>query len=185
MPMSPAGKPGKNKGRSTREAFPRKPLNEGGYAYVMVLAAVVILGILAETAVSLISTQVKRDREEELLFRGSAYQQAIQDYYLSTPPGGVSYPQNLQDLLSDPRFPGRKRHIRILYPDPMGKDWNLVKGPGGVIQGVVSPSHEKPLKQAGFPASWASFEGAQHYSDWIFMFQPTPVGSVSQPQSFH
>lgn len=146
-------------------------LSEGGFAYVMVLAAVVVMAILAEAAYVLASYQARRDREAELLFRGLAYERAIQNYYLSSPPGTPSFPQNLEDLLLDPRYAGHKRYLRALYPDPMGKDWNLVRGPGNVILGVASSSFEKPLKQGNFPIFWASFEGAQHYSDWLFTCQ--------------
>ena len=67
---------------------------------------------------------VQADREAELLFRGQAYRRAIESYYRAN---GV-YPRALEDLLKDPRFPS-KRHIRSLYPDPMGKGqaWLLLR----------------------------------------------------------
>jgi type II secretory pathway pseudopilin PulG len=154
--------------------FPRpSPLRgEGGYAYIMVLAAVAVLAILAATAYELVSYQVKHDREAELLFRGLAYERAIRSYYLSNPPGTTpTYPRNLTDLLSDPRFV-QKRHLRALYPDPMGTDWSIMKSPDGGIAGVASQSKEKPLKQDHFPPAFSAFTGAQHYSDWIFLYQP-------------
>src|ERR1700733_5608223 len=115
-PMSRVGKPTKN---NSRPGW----LNEGGYAYVMVLAAVVVLAILAGTAATLASYEVRHDREEELLFRGLAYERAIQGFYLSHQPGTTpSFPRRLEDLLLDPRFT-HQRYLRTLYPDPMGKGW--------------------------------------------------------------
>lgn len=152
----------------------------------MVLAAVVVLAILAQTAYVLTSYQLKRDREEELLFRGTAYVQAIQNYYLGSPPGAPqSFPRNLTDLLADPRFLQHKRYLRSLYPDPMGKEWNLVKGPDGSLTGVASTSQDKPLKQDNFPAIFQNFTGSQHYSQWIFIYQPVqPAAPVAaQPVS--
>jgi type II secretory pathway pseudopilin PulG len=165
MRMSTAGKPRKN-------SFRRVGLDEGGFAYVMVLAAVAVLAILAEVGYVLTSYAVKHDREEELLFRGLAYERAIQSYYLASPQGTApTYPRRLEDLLSDPRYLS-KRHIRTLYKDPMGLDWSLVSAPGGGIAGVASQSKEKPIKQGNFPTVFSNFDGAQHYSDWIFLYQP-------------
>ena len=149
----------------------------------MVLVAVVIVAILANIGYELTSYLVKHDREEELLFRGTAYVNAIQSYYLSNPPGTVpTYPRNLTDLLSDPRYI-HKRHIRVLYPDPMGGDWNLVRSPDGGISGVVSQSKEKPLKNDNFPFRFSSFAGTEHYSDWTFFFDPATLSTVSQNSS--
>lgn len=94
--------------------------DEKGYTYVMVLAAVVVLAIMAQTVYTLMSYEIKRDREKELLFRGMAYQRAIRDYYLYTPPGQTpSYPRQLEDLISDPRVI-HQRYLRTLYTGPDG-----------------------------------------------------------------
>lgn len=143
----------------------------------MVLVAAAVLAILACAASVLTSTQVRQDREQELLFRGLAYQRAIGDYYMDSPPGQPhNYPRRLQDLLSDPRFL-RRRHIRALYPEPFGAGWTLVKTRDGGIAGVASQSPERPRKQDGFPAELAGFKGAAHYSDWVFLYQPGRGGS--------
>lgn len=153
--------------------------NERGYAYVMVLAMVVILAILAEAAFTLTSYRVKRDKEEELLFRGTEYIRAIQSYYLSYPRGTFPlFPRKLEDLLNDPRYPNR-HYLRILYKDPFGGDWLLVKAPDGGISGVVSQCQDKPMKVAGFLPPLDSFDGAQHYSDWMFVYKPPPQGQIT------
>ena len=145
---------------------------EGGFAYMLVLVAALILAILAAVAATLTSTRVKRDKEAELLFRGMAIEKAIGDYYRSNRPGTFrTYPRALEDLLSDPRYPGRK-HLRVLYLDPFAGNWTLIKAPDGGIAGVASSSQEKPMKEDGFPKGLESFVGAQHYSDWIFLYQP-------------
>ena len=96
----------------------QKIRNESGYAYVLLLAVVLVLGILAGSAASLTSQQVKTDREAELLFRGLAYRQAIKSYYDASPPGRKAFPRRLEDLVKDPRFQHRC-HLRKLYTDPM------------------------------------------------------------------
>jgi type II secretory pathway pseudopilin PulG len=148
--------------------------NERGFTYLVVLVAAVVLGIMAEAAVTLTTRAAQAEREAELLFRGVAYRQAIRRYYEA---GGVarSYPRRLEDLLTDPRFPGR-HHLRALYVDPLSPDgkgeWNLVQSPDGGIAGVASRSRAEPLKKAGFPKGLESFEAAPSYSDWIFLYQP-------------
>jgi type II secretory pathway pseudopilin PulG len=174
--MSRVGETIKNKSLPGR-------LNEGGYAYVMVLAAVVVLAILAGTGAILASYEVRHDREEELLFRGLAYERAIQGFYLAHQPGTTpSFPRRLEDLLLDPRFV-HERYLRTLYPDPMGKGWSLVQAPDGGIAGVASQSKDKPLKQDNFPNVFSNFTGAQHYSDWIFLYQPGSTTLPGQPAS--
>lgn len=158
-----------------------KKADEKGYAYVMVLAAVVVMAILAGAAAILTSYEVRHDREEELLFRGLAYERAIQNYYLSQQPGMTpSFPRRLEDLLLDPRFI-HQRYLRALYPDPMGKEWSLVQAPDGGIAGVASQSKEKPLQQDNFPNVFSNFTGARHYSDWIFLYQPGSSTLPGQP----
>ncbi|MGH7738709.1 MAG: type II secretion system protein [bacterium] len=149
--------------------------NQRGYAFVMVIAAAAILAILVGVTSVLTSYEVRHDKEMELLFRGLAYERAIQAYYLASPPGQThTYPRQLADLLSDPRFI-HQRYMRMLYPDPFGTDWSLVRSSDGGIAGVASQCQEKPIKQDNFPPAFQSFAGAAHYSDWIFMYQPGTV----------
>ncbi len=156
------------------------PEGEGGYAYVMVIAAVAVMAILAAAVSVLTSYEVKHDKESELLFRGGAYARAIGAYYLAGPAGQTHvYPHRLEDLLSDPRF-SHRRYLRALYSEPFGAGWSLVRNPDGGITGVASQSKDKPLQQDGFPPAFQSFAGAQHYSDWIFLYQPSTAGAVSQ-----
>jgi type II secretory pathway pseudopilin PulG len=143
-----------------------RKLDESGYAYVLLLVMVLVLGILAAAGATLTSQEVRRDQEAELLFRGMAYRQALQSYYQASPLR--AYPKRLEDLLQDPRVQHRQ-HLRKLYPDPFGEGWSLVLSADGGITGVASRSKQEPLKQAGFPQGMESFEGAKSYADWVFL----------------
>jgi len=136
----------------------------------MVLVAVIVVGLMADIAVTTTSRALKADREAELIFRGQAYINAIASYYHASPLR-KEFPRSLEDLLQDPRFPN-KRHIRTLYADPMtgNRDWTLIRVPGGGITGVASKSKDTPLKKAGFPEGLESFEEAELYSEWIFEY---------------
>jgi hypothetical protein len=125
-------------------------------------------------------TAAMREKEAELLHIGHQYRVAIQRYFLSGPQR--QYPRSLEDLLKDPRQPGTVRYLRRLYPDPItGKDWLLVKAPDGGILGVHSASEEAPFKTANFKVRDRSFEGAQKYSDWKFLYQPAPAPAGAKP----
>jgi type II secretory pathway pseudopilin PulG len=135
------------------------PARGRGFTYIAVLAAVVIVGILAEAGRATTWHALKKDREAELLFRGLAYRNAIRSFHLAH---GV--------------FPRTRRHIRKLYADPTSKDekpeWRLVRAIDGGIAGVASASSDTPLKQANFPVEVEKFTGAQSYSEWIFEYVP-------------
>ncbi|MCG7961186.1 MAG: type II secretion system GspH family protein [Candidatus Thiodiazotropha taylori] len=145
---------------------------QSGFTFPAVMALVVVMGIGASAAAELISTVKQRENETELLFRGMAYRDAIKRYYES---GKTvkTFPRNLSDLLLDPRYIHR-RHIRQLYVDPVSNEsWSLIAAPDGGIQGVASRSRKQPRKTANFPFGLETFENAEHYSEWIFLYDPT------------
>ncbi|NIR30380.1 MAG: type II secretion system protein [Gammaproteobacteria bacterium] len=148
--------------------------HQRGFTYVMMLAAVAVLAITAGAAGTVTSRRVQADKEAELLFRGQAYARAIGGYYEAAEELGdvKRYPRRLEDLVKDPRFVHR-RHIRRVYEHPIDeREWVLLRGPGGGIRGVASPSREEPLKKANFPPGLESFAGAGSYNEWLFIYEP-------------
>src|SRR5262245_58920368 len=150
-----------------------------GFTYVGLLLAIAIAGVALAAAGVLWSTEAKRERERELLFAGDQIRLAIASYYALAP---NTYPSKLDDLVLDKRLPTVLRHLRKVYADPItGKrDWGYVRGPGETIVGVYSKSADAPLKQAGFPKEYESFEGAKAYSDWKFAHVPAQVNQGSK-----
>ncbi|MDX1368515.1 type II secretion system protein [Pseudomonas sp.] len=141
-----------------------------GFSYIGVLFLIVLMGTALAGAGQLWSTISQRAKERELLWVGSQYAQALRSYYRRSP-GVALYPQSLDELLDDRRFPAMQRHLRRLYPDPMtgSSEWGLLHSFDGRIAGVYSRSQRKPMKQAHFPAQWVDFEGMGSYSDWQFV----------------
>ena len=159
-----------------------RPFNRSrGFTYVMVLAAVIIVGIVVQAAHETTWRLVRVDREAELLFRGQAYRNAIRSFHQAN---GV-FPRTLDDLLKDPKSANR-RHIRALYRDPTSKDpkgeWRLIRAIDGGIAGVASASREEPLKQANFPPELLKFTGAKSYAEWMFEYVPPPVAPKPVPK---
>ncbi|UBM08037.1 type II secretion system protein [Cupriavidus metallidurans] len=144
-----------------------------GLVLLSLLIALLLMAIAMEGALDVWALQRQRQMEEELLFVGEQYRQAIQSYYLV----GRALPASIDDLLEDKRFPVPLHHLRRAYPDPMtGKaDWKLLIE-GGRIYGVYSGSTAETIKRARFPRRYAEFANAKTYAEWQFFYVPPGRG---------
>jgi type II secretory pathway pseudopilin PulG len=140
-----------------------------GFTYVWLLVAIAIMAAGLAAIGEVAATAAKREKEAELLFVGDQFARAIAEYAANSR-GEAQYPQSLDELVADKRYPNVRRYLRRVYADPLtGRaDWGLIRGPGGGIVGVHSQSLERPLKTANFPAGYASFTGAATYTAWRF-----------------
>lgn len=152
-----------------------------GFTYIGLLIAIVFFGLGSVGVAKILASSERGERERELLFVGNEFRRAIGNYYRSSP-GAPQYPESLDNLLLDPRFPATRRYLRRIYHDPItGKsEWGLVKGPQGGIMGVFSLAEREPLKRAHFDIDDQPFEDAAKavdrlytYRDWQFVFLPT------------
>ena len=82
--------------------------NERGFTLAGALAIIAILAIFWALTLPLWSRVKQRDNEEELIFRGSEYVEAIARYHQKF----GTYPPDLETL-------EKLKYIRKLYPDPM------------------------------------------------------------------
>lgn len=109
---------------------------QDGYILFGIAVALIILGIFMGIAVPLWQKIMQREREQELIFRGYQYMQAIELYQRKFP---GAYPPNL-DILVDQKF------LRKAYTDPMTEDgeWRFIRQlspelqPGGQVPGQSS-----------------------------------------------
>jgi type II secretory pathway pseudopilin PulG len=156
------------------------PAGAAGFTYIGLLIAVVVLGVALSAVGMVWRTHAQREREQELLFIGRQFESAIASYYRSSAGGPHQYPQDINDLLEDKRWPEAKHHLRRLYVDPMtgAQDWTILRiealGITG-ITGIASSSQAVPLKKAGFPADEEAFADAECYCDWKFEYIPRNV----------
>jgi type II secretory pathway pseudopilin PulG len=143
---------------------------QGGFTYLGILLAVAVSGAGLVAFAELASHASQREKEAELLFRGNAFQAAIASYYKKE----SRYPQALDELLKDKRYPMPVRHLRKLYADPMTGEanWGLIEAPGGGVMGVHSRSEAAPIKTGNFSARNQGFEETQRYADWKFIHSP-------------
>ena len=147
--------------------------HQTGFTYMGLLMVVAIAGIGLAGVGIVWHQDAQREREKELLFIGQAYRNAIGSYYENSPSTAKQFPQTLQDLILDTRFPNIKRHIRQLYADPFArdKDWNFVLQQGK-ITGVYSNSTLKPIKKVGLPKEFEALDAAEKYEEWRFVYVP-------------
>ena len=159
-----------------------------GFTYIGILLFLAVFGALSAGVVSAGANAGQRAAEEELLWVGTQYRNAIRSYY-EAGVGGRRFALTLPELLRDPRIPGVRRHLRRIYPDPLtgSEDWGIVQAPGGGIMGVYSKSTARPIKADVFPVEYAGFVNKEKFSDWAFAYVPpglvAPGSSISATPS--
>lgn len=127
----------------------RSALGTRGAVYPVLLVSILVIGVATAGVAEVWSTQVKREKEEELLFRLGEFRRAIARYRADH----NRLPKELKDLLDDRTQLQRRRYLRRIYADPLtGKaDWklDLLADRDGTVAGirdVHSQAEGKPLK---------------------------------------
>lgn len=175
------------------------PTCERGFTYIGVLMLLAIVALASAMTMQVAEQSGRREAEAELMAIGGEFSRAFESYYLQAPVGAARYPQRLEDLLHDPRYPGIKRHLRRLYPDPLtGRaEWGLIAAPGGGIMGVHSRAAGEPVREsassaltlaasgvvggASAAASSASGDAPRSYSAWQFGYAPNVITNLPPP----
>ena len=144
-----------------------------GFTYLGLLFALALIGLALGAAGTVWSAAARRDKEQELLWRGGEIRRAIARYYQAGN-GLHMFPKTLEDLLEDRRGPVMLRHLRRVYADPMtgAADWELLRNVNGELIGVASSSSAEPVKQRGFAPTDVGFDDAACYCDWRFVYLP-------------
>jgi type II secretory pathway pseudopilin PulG len=100
---------------------PRGSKDEQGYVLLLMLFLAAMLIIAMTAAAPYLTTQIKRDREIEMIHRGEQYARAVKRYYRKF----GRYPGRIEDLEKTNNI----RFLRKRYKDPMSADggWRLVR----------------------------------------------------------
>ena len=194
--------------RQALSSLPRSRGGEAGYNMVMLIVALTVLNIIIAAMLPLMSTEIQREKEEELVFRGFQYAEAIRIFKLRF----QRFPNKLEELIEI-----KPRCIRQLWKDPMTKDgkWGLifqnqgqpvtVPPPGGNGQPSTPPPDNSKgdadnnglntPKQGDVvavgpiigvyskspKASHLVFYGHQRYDEWRFTVDLIPNGGQRRP----
>jgi len=150
-------------------ASPRRRERESGYLLLAVLLMMAFMIIAASIEAPQMVQQMKRDREEEMIHRGTEYARAIKKYYKKF----GRYPANLEQLDNTNQI----RFLRKRYKDPLAKDgkWKVLNY--GDIQTLLSAN------TPGTPAAALGTQGQSAFGQpsAITSVGTTGAGSVQQP----
>jgi type II secretory pathway pseudopilin PulG len=122
---------------------PIPPSRESGHLILAVMIGLTVTAIMLTAAIQQWSVVERREKEEELIFRGNQYVKAIKRYQMEH---GGAFPTSLE-LLIQPG-PRRLRYIRKLFRDPLAPDgkWGiLLADPSG--RGFINPNALPPEKE--------------------------------------
>jgi type II secretory pathway pseudopilin PulG len=114
LPSDPIGKP-----MSCSHPLGRQSRSQQGYILLTLLLLAAVLAIAAAAMVPLITFQMKRDREEEMIHRGVQYSRAVRGYFKKF----GRYPTRIEDLQTTSNV----HYLRKAYKDPItGQDFKLL-----------------------------------------------------------
>ena len=148
--------------------------NHNGVTYLFMMIFVVGMSISLLGITQQWSVIMKRDREAELIFRGTRIKDAIDSYVAdhrsnSTRP---KWPRALVDLTK--KTP--KRYLQAVYSDPItGKDFDVIKV-GQEVHGVRSTSTDEPYDRV-------HFKNAKTYQ--AIRFESTGAGTNCQQNTIN
>lgn len=156
---------------------------ENGYTMIILLFALFVMSIGLLVAVPVWETQIQREKEEELIFRGKQYVEAIRLFQTKYP---GSFPKTFDELVEE-------KCIRKLYTDPMIEDgeWNIIlpysgisTKKGGSVQKIlvaplsVLPSIQNPqiigVVSSSTRASIKIYLKQETYDRWLFFYGLDP-----------
>ncbi len=154
-----------------------------GYTLLILLFALSVLIIGLLVAVPVWQTQIQREKEEELIFRGKQYVEAIRLFQMKKP---GAFPKTMDELIEE-------RCLRRLYPDPMTKngEWNIIlpyqrvsaKQKGSLQRVLIVPSSMLAgidnlqiigVVSASTQKSKKIYYEQESYDRWLFFFGQDP-----------
>jgi type II secretory pathway pseudopilin PulG len=140
-----------------------------GFTMALLLAFAVIMGILLLKAIPPVTTEVQRENEAELIYRGESIANALRIYFAKS----GRYPQDLDELLKV-----RPAILRQKYKDPMtrGGEWEYIYQ---VQPGVSGSTQGLPIVGVRSKSERDSFRVYQNKTlihDWAFVADQNLLG---------
>ncbi len=184
----------------------RRVITHDGYAMAVLLVGIAVMGIMMSVAMPVWHQAAQREKEQELIFRGTQYARAVGLFQRKN---GNAYPPSLDVLV-------QQKYLRKKYKDPMVEDGVFQLIPAGAMQagqvGVTMPGSgasrlpQQPSGQqqglrtmqtvtsgvqtvvtaiAGVVSkstdtSIKLYNGRNHYNEWLFMYS-APAGRGGGP----
>lgn len=143
--------------------------SQRGFTMALALALAVVMGLMLLKVAPSVSTEVQRENEAELIFRGEAMAAALKVYFAKT----GHYPTDLDELLKL-----RPRILRQKYRDPMTRDgeWELITqvqpGASGNTEGLPIVG----VRSRSEKNSFRSYQNKTLIHDWMFTADANLLG---------
>jgi type II secretory pathway pseudopilin PulG len=163
----------------------RKASAENGYAMAALLVALGVMAILMGAAMPTWSQMIRREKEEELIFRGTQYARAINQYqrkFANASPASLDVlieQRLLRKKFKDPLSPNKDGEFQLLYL----QNQSTMRGQGtgtGTAQsgsaggGSIGPSPTARGAVVGVTSkntgqSIRLYKGKNRYNEWHFL----------------
>jgi hypothetical protein len=150
--MTPSSHKPVNPNESRRLKLPRRSNKlrssprQSGYALLLIMFLLTIMILLSMPLAQRVITDGRRDREQEMIWRGNQYARGVKLFYMKN----HRFPTSMDDLVK-PKI--GVRFMRQAYKDPMNKEdgsWRLIYvGASGQLIGSLKP-HPLTLQMGSF-----------------------------------
>ena len=168
---------------------------QAGYAMAALLVAMSVMAIMLSAAMPVWSQMIRRDKEEELIFRGTQYARAINQYqrkFANASPASLDVlieQHLLRKKFRDPLSPNKDGEFQLLYLQnqatmgPQGQGQGQGQGQssrgtgvqsGAPVGGSIGPSMSGRGAIVGVASkntgqSIKTYKGKDHYNEWQFI----------------
>jgi type II secretory pathway pseudopilin PulG len=166
----------------------RSAVAEAGYAMAALLVAMSVMAIMMSVAMPAWSHMIRRDKEAELVFRGTQYARAINQYqrkFANASPASLDVlieQRLLRKKFRDPLSPNKDGEFQMLYlqnqstggPGQTQGSRGSGSAPGSGRGGSIGPSPTARGAIVGVASkntgqSILVYKGKNHYNEWQFI----------------
>jgi type II secretory pathway pseudopilin PulG len=148
---------------------PRRLRSQRGFTLALALAVAVAMGLLLMKTAPLVTAEVQRENEAELIFRGEAIAAALKTYSAKT----GKYPKDLDEVMKL-----RPHVLRQKYTDPMtaSGEWDYITqvqpGASGNTEGlpIIGVRSKSPLNSIHI------YQSKSLVRDWKFTSEQNVLG---------
>jgi len=173
-------------GKASTGLARRRATVEAGFAMAALLVGLSVMAIIMSAAMPTWSHMIRRDKEEELVFRGTQYARAINQYqrkFANASPASLDVlieQRLLRKKFRDPLSPNKDGEFQLLYLQNQATMGGQAQGsrgndPGsGITGGSIGPSPSGRGAVIGVVSkntgqSIRVYKGKNRYNEWQFI----------------
>lgn len=146
-----------------------------GYTILLLMFVVFLMSIGLMIAVPVWQTQIQREKEAELIFRGKQYVEAIRLFQRKKP---GTFPRDFEELMEE-------KCLRKLFEDPISPDgkWNIILlSQGPASQRSRQPTRRPGASRTGSQATQRSGSGSAFAVQRVLIAPQDALSAIDNPQ---